>query len=94
MPRQARIKSSTGIYHIMIRGINKEQIFNRVVHKNKVIEIIKNIREDIEFDVIAYCIMDNHLPLLIKADEDKFERFMRKLNIKYAMHYNKIEKRY
>ncbi|MDW5299404.1 MAG: transposase [Sedimentibacter sp.] len=94
MPRQARIKSSTGIYHIMIRGINKEQIFNRAVHKNKVIEIIKNIREDIEFDVIAYCVMDNHLHLLIKADEDKLETLMKKLNIKYAMYYNKIEKRY
>jgi len=94
MTRQARIKSSTGIYHIMVRGINKEQIFNRVVHKNIVIEIIKNIREDIEFDVIAYCIMDNHLHLLIKTDEDKLETLMKKLNVKYAMHYNKIEKRY
>ncbi|QSX07412.1 hypothetical protein JYG23_13335 [Sedimentibacter sp. zth1] len=27
MPRQARVKSATGIYHIMIRGINKEKIF-------------------------------------------------------------------
>lgn len=94
MPRQARIKSSTGIYHIMIRGINKEQIFNRVLHKNKVIEVIKSIRENIEFDVIAYCIMDNHLHLLIKTDESKLEILMKKLNIKYAMHYNKIEKRY
>lgn len=94
MPRQARIKSSTGIYHIMIRGINKEQIFNRIVHKNKIIEIIRNIREDIEFDVIAYCIMDNHLHLLIKANEDKLETLMKKLNIKYAIYYNKIEKRY
>ena len=94
MPRQARIKSSTGIYHIMIRGINKEQIFNSGVLKNKVIEIIKSIREDIEFDVIAYCIMDNHLHLLIKAEEDKLETLMKKLNVKYAMHYNKIEKRY
>jgi REP-associated tyrosine transposase len=94
MPRQARIKSSTGIYHIMIRGINKEQIFNRVVHKNMIIEVIKNIREDIGFDVIAYCIMDNHLHLLIKANEDKLETLMKKLNIKYAIYYNKIEKMY
>jgi len=94
MPRQARIKSSTGIYHIMTRGINKEQIFSRIVHKNRVIEIIKNVREDVDFDFIAYCIMDNHLHLLIKADEDKLEILMKKLNIKFAMHYNKIEKRY
>jgi len=44
MPRQARIKSETGIYHIMTRGINKEKIFKNEIHKNKVIEIIKGIR--------------------------------------------------
>lgn len=27
MPRQARKKSKTGIYHIMLRGINRETIF-------------------------------------------------------------------
>lgn len=34
MPRQARVKSNTGIYHIMTRGINKEQIFNTNINKN------------------------------------------------------------
>ena len=28
MPRTARKKSSTGIYHIMLRGINQQTIFN------------------------------------------------------------------
>ena len=27
MPRQSRKKSSTGIYHVMLRGINKQDIF-------------------------------------------------------------------
>ena len=27
MPRQARKKSKSGIYHIMLREINKQQIF-------------------------------------------------------------------
>ena len=27
MPRQARKKSSCGIYHIMLRGINKQNLF-------------------------------------------------------------------
>jgi REP element-mobilizing transposase RayT len=27
MPRQARKKSSSGIYHIMLRGINRHQVF-------------------------------------------------------------------
>ncbi|MDD5638278.1 MAG: hypothetical protein PHD84_10770 [Atribacterota bacterium] len=28
MPRTARIKSSTGIYHIITRGINQQNIFS------------------------------------------------------------------
>jgi len=28
MPRQARKKSASGIYHIMLRGINQQIIFN------------------------------------------------------------------
>ena len=27
MPRKARIESKSGIYHIMLRGINRQQIF-------------------------------------------------------------------
>ena len=27
MPRQARRKSESGIYHIILRGINQQQIF-------------------------------------------------------------------
>ena len=27
MPRQARKKSESGIYHVMLRGINQQQIF-------------------------------------------------------------------
>lgn len=94
MPRQARTKSSSDIYHIMARGINKEQIFKTRTHKSAVIDIIKEIMPDIDFDIIAYCIMDNHLHLMIKVDCDKLDILMKRMNIKYAMHYNKVEKRY
>lgn len=89
MPRQARIESSTKIYHIMTRGINKEKIFKNEKHKNKIIEIIKDIKEEVEVVIIAYCIMDNHLHLLVKVDLDKLEILMKKINIKYAIYYNK-----
>jgi REP element-mobilizing transposase RayT len=94
MPRQARIKSSTDIYHIMIRGINKEQIFKKETYKMKVLNILYDIKEEVEFTIISYCIMDNHLHLLVKAREENLEIFMKKLNIKFAIYYNKIEKRY
>jgi len=94
MPRQARTISNSGIYHIMIRGINKEQIFKNETYKMKMKEIIKEIIEEVEFYVIAYCIMDNHMHLLIEAEVNALTKAMKKLNVKYAMYYNYSEKRY
>ena len=37
--------------------------------------------------------MDNHLHLLVKVDLDKLEILMKKLNVKYAMYYNKLTDR-
>jgi len=94
MSRQARIISNSGIYHIMIRGINKEKIFKNEIYKIKILEIIKEIKEEIEFAIIAYCVMDNHMHLLIHASEDNLANVMKKINVKYAMYYNRLEKRY
>jgi len=37
--------------------------------------------------------MENHLHLLVKVDIDKLEILMKKLNVKYAMYYNKFADR-
>ena len=41
MPRQARRKSESGIYHIMLRGINKQVIFEDVEDNSKFLETLK-----------------------------------------------------
>jgi len=94
MARQARIKSNSGIYHVMIRGINKEKIFINELYKIKLLDIIREIKEEIDFSIIAYCIMDNHLHLLIKDNDDSLAIIMKKLNVKYAMFYNRLLNRY
>ncbi len=94
MPRQPRVYSKTNIYHVMIRGINKEKIFIKGIYKSKLLNIINEISEEVDFKIISYCIMNNHLHLLIKAGNSELTKFMKKLNIKYAMYYNKAEDRY
>lgn len=94
MPRQPRVYSKTGIYHVMIRGINKEKIFAKGMYKSRLLNIIQEISEEVDFKLIAYCVMNNHLHLLTKAGNNELTTFMKKLNIKYAMYYNKVEDRY
>jgi hypothetical protein len=41
MPRRAREKSASGIYHVMLRGINQQQIFEDNEDNEKFLEALK-----------------------------------------------------
>ena len=54
MPRQARKLSSTGIYHVMLRGINQQQIFEGKEDYVKFLQILKECKEVSEYRLLAY----------------------------------------
>ena len=89
MPRIARQESDTLYYHVMTRGINKEKIFKTDNDKKKILKTLEVKLKDSECELIAYCIMDNHLHLALKAEMDELISLMKKINISYAMYYNK-----
>ena len=70
MSRQARKKSSSGIYHIMLRGINQQQIFEDSEDFNKFLQVLKDSKAISEFKIFAYCLMGNHIHLLIQKQEE------------------------
>ena len=92
MPRSKRIKSLTHTYHIMIRGVNKENIFYDEDDKRKFLQILKYYLNKFEQDIYAYCLMDNHVHLLLKAIVS-FDKFMQCIQTVYAMYFNKKYKR-
>ena len=57
MPRQARRKSESGIYHIMLRGINQQQIFEDSEDYEKFLQILKDCKAVSEYKLFAYCLM-------------------------------------
>ena len=57
MPRVARIKSKSNIYHIMIRGINQQDIFTDDEDDEKFLVILDHYRQKIELEISAYCLM-------------------------------------
>ena len=54
MPRQARKKSESGIYHIMLRGINQQQIFEETEDYDKFLEILKDCKAICEFKLFVF----------------------------------------
>jgi REP element-mobilizing transposase RayT len=83
--------SSTGIYHIMGRGNNKEWIFEREEDKSMFYHVLKETKEQYPFQLYAYCIMQNHYHLVVKTDT--LEGSMKRLNQHYAMYYNSSRNR-
>lgn len=93
MPRKARKKSETGIYHIMLRGINGQAIFEDKEDNEKFIQVIGDYREVCEYNIFAYCLMKNHVHLLMKEGKEDLGIVFRRIGAKYVHWYNKKYKR-
>lgn len=89
MPRTARQISKTHIYHVMLRGNEKKNIFLDAEDKNKFIDTIYCMKEDDGFCLYAYCIMNNHVHLVIKEQEVPISRIMKRIGTSYAKYFNK-----
>ena len=88
MARKPRTQSSTGIHHIMLRGINKQTIFQDKEDSYKFLKILSQTKEKLNFDVFAYCIMSNHVHLLIKEKDNTIGQIIRTIASKFATWYN------
>ena len=88
MPRKARRISKTGCYHVIVRGLNKSAIFKSKSEKTRILNLIKENMEGYNVLVYAYCIMSNHLHLLIKAELDDLASFMSRISTSFAHYYN------
>ena len=88
VPRAARQQSQTGIYHVILRGINRQQIFFDDEDSETFIRLLKQVRDVSGFDLYAYCLMGNHVHLLLRAREEGPERIFRRLGASYVYWYN------
>ncbi len=89
MARQARQKSSTGIYHILLRGINRQVIFEDDEDKKKFLECVSFYKADCHYEVYGYCQMDNHIHLVIKENGNDIGAIMKRIGVRYVAWYNR-----
>jgi len=88
MPRHSRKESSTGYYHVMLRGINQEFLFSKEANKKRLLNLIKEQQTAGLFELGAWCIMDNHAHMLLCAEINMLSKAIKIINLKYASYYN------
>ena len=93
MPRQARLDVPGALHHIMVRGINKANIFDDEEDKARFLERLgQNVIEG-KCSVYAWVLMDNHVHILFKSGKQGISTVMRKQLTWYAQYYNRRHKR-
>ena len=93
MPRTARIHSVSGIYHVMLRGINRQQIFEDQEDNRFYLDLLEEYKNICGYKIFAYCLMGNHLHLLIKEGDDSLERIFKCVGTRFVYWYNAKYKR-
>jgi len=87
MAREKRKRSDTGIYHIMLRGIDGQKIFIDDEDKEKFMQALMKAKEKGQFLLLGYCLMDNHVHLLIKENEE-IGKSIKRITVSYVQWYN------
>ncbi len=97
MPRQARKLSNTGVFHVMMRGINHQNIFEDVEDYYQFINTLDRMRVRYEDDgnicgtncnYYAYCLMSNHFHLLIQEKDERVGDTIKRIASSYVYYYN------
>ena len=93
MARQARQESVSGYYHVMMRGINREFIFQEDSYKSVFMELLDEQLACGHIALAAWCVMDNHVHMLIRAEKEALSKAIKTVSVKFAAMYNREQKR-
>lgn len=88
MPRKPRMRSSTDMYHITNRGINKVNIFNSENDKKQFLRILHKTCKQYPIEIYSYCVMSNHFHLLLRIPFAELSAFIQQISTTYAVYYN------
>ena len=90
MPRGARKESGSGCHHVIIRGNNRQVLFRDNADFEKFAEIVKLYLPRDGVKLHHYCLMSNHVHLLVGCENIKILcRFMHGIQRSYHHYYRK-----
>jgi putative transposase len=90
MSRIARIVGAGYPHHIVQRGNNRENIFLDRMDYEKYLFLLTKYSEEKEVSILAYCLMPNHVHLLVTPSrEETLARMMQGVTLCYTQHFNR-----
>lgn len=72
----------------MLRGINQQQIFEDEEDNQKFLQTLKECKEVSAYKLLAYCLMGNHIHLLLKEGKEPLEQAFKRIGGRFVYWYN------
>ncbi len=90
MPRERRMLIDGGIYHIIQRGHNKTVLFREQSDFEKFKTTIKKYKNKFSFELYHYCLMVNHVHLILKIiKKEDLPQLMKGMLQAYSFHFRR-----
>lgn len=93
MARKLRIEVEGGLYHVITRGNDRQNIFHSNEDHLKFLSLLAKQKERSLFFLYAYCLMTNHIHLLIERQAETVGNVMQRVLTGYSQYYNRRYKR-
>ncbi len=88
MPRKPRVLTPTGTYHVVIRGSDHQLMFEEQKDYLQYLDILSFYKEQCSFEIYAYCLMPNHVHLIIHSATTPLSSIFRRINTKFSTWFN------
>jgi putative transposase len=90
MPRPLRPIDDDLIYHVINRGNNRQQVFDGEGDYFAFLKAIADLKERKPFYLYGYCLMNNHIHLLIRPKEVPISRIVQSLLVSHTQRYHRF----
>lgn len=88
MSRKPREQSECGFYHVMTRGTGRMALFEDEEDRKRYLSILLRCKESAEVKIYAWCLMENHVHIVLHAMLPALSRLMQRVGTAYAWYYN------
>ena len=89
MPRVARKISISKVYHIILRGNDRQDIFFEEQDYRKFLKLVNNAKEKYQYEIYTYCLMTNHVHLIVYDKNNQISKIMQSMEVAYSSYFAK-----
>ncbi|MDR1016171.1 MAG: transposase [Coriobacteriales bacterium] len=88
MPRSQRQQGALGVYHVIFRGIAQQLLFEEAADYDRFIQTLKRFKQQSAFALYAFCLMNNHVHLLLKVNAEPLGTSLQRIMVSYSAYFN------